>query len=138
MKLYLPNIIFGFSVLFLTAFIGGSILGGTFNTQSVHDGFHTLSLQRFFLREGHSHGNFMAIYNVLIGLVLGNIFLSERTKKIASWSAMAAIFLPVGLAWKGMLGGLTDPPPVAFIGILGMGISLALVVYGASRTKQPG
>jgi len=136
MKLHIPNILFGFSVLFLTAFAGGALLGGTFNAQSIQDGYHSLPLQRFFLREGHSHGNFMAIYNILVGIVLANIALTDRLRKITSWSAMAAVLLPIGLAWKGMLGGVDEPPPVALVGIIGIGISLALIIYGTLRTNR--
>ena len=136
MKLWMPNIIFGFTVLFFTSLIGGMFLGGTFNEQSVRDGDHLLSLGRFYLREGHSHGNFMSLYNVLVGVVLANLALSDQLKKISSYAAMAAILLPVGLAWKGVLGGMQDPPPVGLIGVLGFAISLFIIVYGAWKTKQ--
>ena len=107
MKLRMPNIIFGLTVLFITAVMGGMTLGVTFNDQSIQDGNHLLTLQRFFLREGHSHGNFMCFYNLFTGLLLNNLNLSERLRTIASYAAMAAIFLPIGLAWKGAMGGVT-------------------------------
>ena len=92
MKLRLANIRFGVTSLFLTAVIGGMALGGTFNEQSVQDGNHLLSLTRFFLREGHSHGNFMGFFNLFVGLILNNLNLSEGLKKTCSYAAMAAIF----------------------------------------------
>ena len=100
MKLRMPNIIFGLTVLFITAVMGGMTLGVTFNDQSIQDGNHLLTLQRFFLREGHSHGNFMCFYNLFTGLLLNNLNLSDRLRTVASYAAMAAIFLPIGLAWK--------------------------------------
>jgi len=131
----MPNIIFGFSVLFITALLGGMYLGGTFNDESVSGGNHLLSLARFYLREGHSHGNFLCLYNVLVGLVLANLALSEKWKKISSYSAMATILLPAGLFWKGLIGGIADPPPVAVIGILGFAVSLGAIIFGAWKSR---
>jgi len=136
MKLRMPNIIFGLTVLFITAVMGGMTLGVTFNDQSIQDGNHLLTLQRFFLREGHSHGNFMCFYNLFVGLLLNNLNLSGRLRTVASYAAMAAIFLPIGLAWKGAMGGVTEPPPVAMIGILGVAISLGIMIIGAWRTPR--
>lgn len=136
MKLYMPNIIFGFSVLFITAAIGGMYLGSTFNEQAIQNGIHNLQIQRFFLREGHSHGNFMCIYNILVGIVLANLTLSDKLKKISSYAAMAAIFLPIGLAWKGVLGGVEEPPPIAMIGILGIALSLIIIIYGSWKSRE--
>jgi hypothetical protein len=133
----MPNIIFGLTVLFITAVMGGMTLGVTFNDQSINDGFHLLTLERFYLREGHSHGNFMCLYNLFVGILLNNLNLSEILKTVASYAAMAAILLPIGLAWKGALGGIVEPPPVAIIGILGVAVSLGIMVFGAWRTRSP-
>ena len=107
-------------------------MGGTFNEYSIQEGNHILGMARFYLREGHSHGNFMSIFNILIGLTLENLMISERLKKICSYSAMAAIMLPVGLFLTGVMGG--DPanvPPIGMIGILGVAASLIIMIIGA-------
>ena len=136
MNLRIANIRFGFTFLFITACIGGMALGGTFNEQSVQDGNHLLNLTRFYLREGHSHGNFMAFFNIFVGLVLNNLTLSDKLKRICSYSAMAAIFLPLGLFIKGMMDASDDAPPVGLIGVLGIAIALIILIYGAFKTKQ--
>jgi len=136
MKLRIANIRFGFTALFVTACIGGLALGGTFNEHSIQEGNHLLGLARFYLREGHSHGNFMSIFNILVGLTLENLVLSERLKKICSYSAMASIMLPIGLFVKGAMGASDDAPPIGMIGVLGITIALVILIMGAFKTKQ--
>lgn len=136
MKLRIANIQFGFVALFISAGVGGMALGGTFNAQSVQDGNHLLSLTRFYIREGHSHGNFMAFFNLFVGLILNNLNLSETLKKVASYAAMAAIFLPIGLFVTGMMGAPANPPPIGVIGILGIVVALVILIIGAFKTKS--
>ena len=132
MKLWIPNIRFGLTSLFFTAVVGGMLLGGTFEENSVKDGYHMLEINRFFMREGHSHGNFMGFFNLFVGLILANLSLSAKQKKIASYAAMAAIFLPIGLFVHGVTGQQT---PIGMIGVLGAAIALGLMAYGAWITK---
>jgi len=68
--------------------------------------------------------------------LLNNLNLSERLGTVASYAAMAAIFLPIGLAWKSAMGGVTEPPPVAMIGIPDIAISLGIMIFGAWRTRS--
>ena len=135
MNLYLPNIRFGLVALFITGIAGGMVLGGTFNDMSVQNGNHLLGLARFYMREGHSHGNFMAFFNLFVGLMLPHLALSSTAKKVASWSAMAAIMLPVGLALKGFAGAPDDYPPIGIIGILGITVSMVILIIGAFKAK---
>ena len=112
------------------------MLGGTFNEYSVKDGNHLLGIGRFYLREGHLHGNFMSFFNLFVGLILNNLQLSEKMKKICSYSAMASILLPLGLFIKGMMGGSEDAPPFGILGILGIVIALIILIIGAFKTAQ--
>ena len=134
MKLRIANIRFGVTALFVTACVGGMMLGGTFADQSVQDGNHLLGLNRFFLREAHSHGNFMAIFNILVGLLVNNLNLSEKAKTACSYSAMLAFMLPVGLLVTGIMG-LGNAPPIGLIGILGAATALIILIIGAFKTK---
>ena len=56
------NIIAGFMGLLLAGF-GGMALGFTFDQFAVQDGNHVLSIVRFYLREGHSHGMPVSFFN---------------------------------------------------------------------------
>ena len=136
MTLRIPNILFGFTMLFITAVLGGMTLGATFDAQSVSDGYHSLSLQRFYLREGHSHGNFMCFFNLFVGLTVNNLQLSERLKTVCSYSAMAAILLPIGLAAKGAAGAPADFPPFGLIGVVGVAVALVILIVGTWRSRK--
>jgi Na+/H+ antiporter NhaA len=131
MNLRMANIRFGLAALFVTA-----VMGGTFNDQSVQDGNHLLSLARFYMREGHSHGNFMSFFNLFVGLILNQLSLSEKLKKICSYGAMASFFLPIGLAAQGFAGAPEIFPPIGLIGIIGIATALLILIVGAFKTKQ--
>lgn len=135
MNLRIANIRFGFTMLLITATLGGMALGGTFNDHSVQDGNHLLKLARFYLREGHSHGNFMCFFNLFVGLILNHLTLSERMKKICSYTAMGSIILPIGLAIKGATGASDDVPPIGLIGIICITIALVILIIGSFKTK---
>ena len=134
MTLRMANIKFGFVVLFITAVSGGIALGGTFNQYSIKDGYHMLEISRFFLREGHSHGNFMALFNLFVGIIINNLNLSDKLKKIGSYAAMTAVFLPIGLALNGTFGA-EQVPPIGVIGILGVATALVILIIGSFKTK---
>lgn len=55
MKIGKTNVVAGLLAMFIAA-VGGLVLGITFDANSVRNGDHILSLVRFYLREGHSHG----------------------------------------------------------------------------------
>jgi len=131
----MTNIKFGFVVLFITAVSGGMALGGTFNQYSIKDGYHMLEMTRFWLREGHSHGNFMALFNLFVGIIINNLDLSDKLKKVGSYAAMAAIFLPIGLFLNGVFGA-DHVPPIGIIGILGVATALIILIIGSFKTAQ--
>ncbi|TGK10080.1 hypothetical protein EHO60_12080 [Leptospira fletcheri] len=129
------NLVAGLAAIFLAA-MGGFALGATFDANSVKNGEHVLSIVRFYLREGHSHGMPIAMYNMLVGLWIDKVALSDRAKSIASWAAVAGLLLPVGLAAKGAVGAPVNFPPVGLPGILGMFISILMLLIGAIRMKK--
>ncbi|EKO14042.1 hypothetical protein [Leptospira kirschneri] len=129
------NVVAGFTAMLLAA-LGGFALGATFEANAVKDGQYVLNIVRFYLREGHSHGMPIAMYNMVVGLWIDKIALSDRTKSIASWAAVCGLLLPIGLAIKGAAGAPTNFPPVGIPGILGMFTSIILLLIGAIRIKR--
>ena len=129
------NIVAGFTGLLLAA-CGGLALGFTFDQFAVRDGDHVLSVVRFYLREGHSHGMPIAFFNLFIGLLLVRVHLSDRLKKTVSILALIAFFLPIGLAVKGAAGAPTDFPPIGMIGVLGIMGSSIIMLIGALRIPR--
>ncbi len=97
------NIIAGFMGLLLAGF-GGMALGFTFDQFAVQDGNHVLSIVRFYLREGHSHGMPVSFFDLFIGLLVDRVVLSNGLKKTCSVLAVLAFVLPIGLVLKGAAG----------------------------------
>lgn len=128
------NIMAGALGLVICAF-GGMALGFTFDRFAVQDGNHVLSLTRFYLREGHSHGMPISILNLVVGLLVDRLALSERLKHACSWLAVAAFVLPIGLAAKGASGAAADFPPIGLIGVLGFLGAAVLLMLGARRIE---
>lgn len=126
------NIIVGTLGMLLAAF-GGMALGLTFDQYAVKDGNHVLSLTRFYLREGHSHGMPISLFNLILGTFLDRWFVSDRLKKICSWAAAVAMLLPIGLAAKGGAGAPTDFPPIGIIGAFGMIVCLVSLLLAYRR-----
>jgi hypothetical protein len=129
------NIVAGFIGLLLAA-CGGMALGITFDQFAVRDGNHVLSIVRFYLREGHSHGMPISFYNLFIGLLLDRVQLSNRLKKTCMILALIAFFLPIGLVAKGAAGAPIDFPPIGMIGVLGVLGSIILMLIGALRIPR--
>lgn len=123
------NILFG-TIAMLAAAMGGMALGATFDQHAVRDGDHVLTLVRFYLREGHSHGMPLAMLNMVIGLIIDQWFSSEKLKKICSYSAMLSLVLPIGLASKGAAGAAANFPPFGMIGVIALFVTLICLLLG--------
>jgi hypothetical protein len=129
------NIVAGFIGLLLAA-CGGMALGLTFDQFAVRNGDHVLSIIRFYLREGHSHGMPVSLYNLLIGLLLDRVQLSNRLRATCIVLALLAFFLPIGLVAKGAAGAPSDFPPIGMIGVLGIMGSAIIMLIGAVQTRR--
>ena len=95
-----------------------------------------LSIVRFYLREGHSHGMPISFYNLFIGFLLDRVQLSDRLKTTCMILALFAFFLPIGLVAKGAAGAPTDFPPIGIIGVLGVLGSTFIMLIGALRIPR--
>ena len=126
------NLIAG-GIFLLLAAMGGMALGFTFDQHSIEDGYHKLSEIRFYLREGHSHGMPMAMLNLIVGVTVDRLALSDKLKRITSILAVLTIFLPIGLALKGAFGAPANFPPVGMLGVLGFVGAAVLVFIGAVK-----
>jgi hypothetical protein len=129
------NIIAGLIGLLLAA-CGGIVLGLTFDKFAVQDGNHVLSVVRFYLREGHSHGMPISFFNLFIGLLMDRVQLSDRMKNACTVFALLAFFLPIGLIAKGVAGAPTDFPPIGMIGVLGVFGATFIMLVGAIQTPR--
>jgi hypothetical protein len=111
-------------------------LGLTFDQFSVRNGDHIMSVARFYLREGHSHGMPVSFFNLFIGLLLDRVHLSNRLKTTCMVLALLAFFLPIGLVAKGAAGAPTDFPPIGMIGVVGLFGAAFIMLIGALRIPR--
>ncbi|MBI4912020.1 MAG: hypothetical protein HY823_04725 [Acidobacteria bacterium] len=120
----------------LAAALGGMALGMTFDQYAVRGGDHVLSLARFYLREGHSHGMPIALFNLLLASLVDRMAASDRVKRVCAWSGVAAFLLPLGLAAKGAAGAPAQFPPLGLLGVIGLLICLGSLLGGFLRGRK--
>ena len=135
MKFGRANVIAG-AVGLLLAGLGGMALGLTFDTYSVKAGNHLLSIVRFYLREGHSHGMPIALFNLIAGSLVDRLGLADRSKRLCSIAAISGFMLPLGLALKGACGAPSNFPPIGLIGVFGLLTSVCFLLVGALRMRS--
>lgn len=132
MKFGKLNLVAG-ALIMLLAGAGGMLLGATFDANSVKDGYHVLSLVRFYLREGHSHSMPFGLYNLIFAFIVDQLMLTDTHKRIASIAAVCAVLLPLGLLGKGMAGAAPNFPPFGIIGILAFLVSIVYILVGSRK-----
>lgn len=135
MKFGRVNVVAGAAGLLLAG-VGGMALGLTFDAYSVRDGNHLLSIVRFYLREGHSHGMPIALFNLVVGSLVDRLGLADRSKRLCSISAIVGFVLPLGLALKGASGAPSSFPPIGLIGVFGLLASACFLLVGALRMRS--
>ena len=106
------------------------MLGTTFN-DLYKEGFYQIELARSFLKAGHTHGQPFAMYNLIFALLIGKVMLSDRSRKIASWSPALSMLIPVGMLLRGLTGGAMTFSPVAMLGGICLRVSAGFLVAGS-------
>lgn len=129
------NVYVGAAGLVLAS-IGGLALGLTFDQFATKDGYHLLTLVRFYLREGHSHGMPIAMYNLIVGLLVDRWFDNPHLKKTCSISAALGLILPIGLAAKGVSGADPNFVPFGIIGAFGLLISFISILITNKKGEK--
>ena len=123
------NVIVGGIAIFVAAF-GGFALGFTLDP-FLEKGFYELPLWRLLLRAGHTHGMPFALYNLIIGVLLGHLVLSDKWKRACSVFGALTLIMPIGLVLRGLTGGATTFVPVVLVGALCFLASAVLIIVGA-------
>lgn len=73
----------------------------------------------------------MAFYNLIIGVMVDRLTLTEKGKKYLSMLALGAFIMPLGLLLRGLAGGSFVFVPVVMIGAVCFLISAAIMIKGA-------
>ena len=123
------NIIAGACFIIL-GMVGGMALG--FSAEhSFSAGYYQMSFARFLTRAGHTHGMPMGLYNIIIGIVMTRLVLSDKEKTILAWLGLGFALMPVGLLLRGMTAPAMTFAPVVMLGAISLLGSLVLLIKGA-------
>jgi hypothetical protein len=128
------NIAVGGAVIIIAG-LGGIALGFTMD-RYFGNGFYAVPLWRYLLKAGHTHGMPLALYNIIIGAVVGGLALTDAWKKRCSFFALLSLLMPLGLVLRGLTGGALTFAPVVMIGVLFLFASAAILIKGALAKKD--
>ncbi len=71
------------------------------------------------------------MYNLIFALLIGKVALSDRSRKIASWTAALSMLFPVGMLFRGLTDGAMTFSPVAMFGGLCLIVSAGFLLAGS-------
>ncbi|MEW6533136.1 MAG: hypothetical protein AB1473_20055 [Thermodesulfobacteriota bacterium] len=128
------NVVSG-GIVILVASIGGFALGFTLDP-FFEKGFYAIPLGRVFLKAGHTHGMPFAFYNIVIGLLVDQLALTDKWKRRCSLLAVLSFIMPIGLILRGLTDGAMTFAPVALLGALCFLASVVIVIRGAIASSS--
>ena len=132
MKFGKLNIVVGAIGLLLAA-AGGMALGMTFDKNAIKDGYHMLDMVRFYFRDAHSHGMAFCLYNLIFGLIIDKLSVSDKIKKFGSYMAACSLILPISLLARAFTGAPADFPPIGILGAVTFVISILIILFGFKK-----
>lgn len=133
MKIARLNVALGALGIVLAGF-GGMALGAT-HEPYFKDGFYAATLSRALVKSGHTHAMQLSLYNLIIGMSISRLGLSEGLKRALSWLAAGTFVMPIGLVLK----GATDAAMFGSVGLVGALCFLSsavLVFLGAMKAAE--
>jgi len=125
------NVVLGAAGLVLAGF-GGFALGMTIDP-FFEKGFAAYPLTRFLLRSAHAHGMLVSLLNLVVGVLLSRLAMSDKAKKICSAFAAGAFLLPIALLLRGLTGGGMTFAPFGVLGGLCLVTAAAVLAVGALK-----
>ncbi len=134
MKFGRLNIIVSAIVIFLAA-AGGFLLGFSIEDQLEGD-VYMMTYARLLLKAGHTHGMPFAMYNMIIGVMVDRLALSDLGKKWLSRLSILSLIMPVGLILRGMTDASMMFAPVVLIGAIFFIASAGVMLKGALGLKE--
>ena len=119
------NIIFGFCYIIFTLLLGMFLAFKLKDHAWAKEGF---GFPRVVMRAAHAHGNLESVLNIIVGLLIDRLSISDSLKKSVS------ILIIVGaIMHSGMLYLTPFFPPIgnlAIIGALAILLTMVLMAYG--------
>jgi hypothetical protein len=133
-KIVKLNVIAGALGLVVFSFYG-FFLGSTFNT-SLTDEYYVLTVGRFYMKQPHTHGFPLAMYNLILAVVLPYLGLTERSKKVCSVLAVCSYIMTIGLFLKAITDGAPTYAPVVMVGAILFTVSAIMLLFGSFKIKS--
>lgn len=120
----------------LLASVGGMVLG-MFYPDRFADGSYAIDHAAALIRGGHTHGQPLAMYNLIFAALIGRVALTDKSRRIASRAAALGMFMPVGLMLRGLADASMMFAPMTMIGVIGFMVSAGYLLAGSRRLKNP-
>jgi hypothetical protein len=117
------------SIGIIMASLGGIVLGLTYN-HLFDSGSYAIDLTRALLKAAHTHGQPIAMYNLIFAMLIDRVALANISKRRASLAAAISMLLPVGMVLRGLTHGSMLFSPVAMVGVFALIISAGYLLSG--------
>lgn len=101
-------------------------------------GYGQIPLWRYLTKAGHTHGMSFGLINIVFGLLIGRATCSERLKRIGAVLTALSLFLPVGVALRGITAGAKFAEGIAMVGgfsFLAACAAMLLIIRNTSSDK---
>ncbi len=95
--------------------LGGFVLGAIFNN-NFQNGVYAIDLVKAIIKAEHTHGMPLSFYNLIFGLLIDRLALSDKLKKSGFIIAVFSLIMPLGLILRDITDGALMFAPVAMAG----------------------
>ena len=119
----------------VVASLGGIVLGMTYNPL-FESGSYVIDLTRALFKAAHTHGQPIAMYNLIFAMLIDRVGLSNNSKRRASLAAALSMLLPLGMVLRGLTDGTMLFSPVAMTGVFALMISAGYLIAGSRGLVQ--
>lgn len=122
------NIVFGFIYIIFTLILGIVL---SINMKDPQWASKPFDFPRVVMRAAHAHGNLESVLNIISGLVLDRISVTDSLKKIISIMLITGAVMHSGILYIAPV--LPNLMPLTIIGALSLIVSMILMAYGAIK-----
>ncbi len=125
------------AIAILVASLGGIVLGMTYN-HLFDSGSYSINLTRALFKAAHTHGQPLALYNLIFAVLVDRVALADISKRRASLAATISMLLPIGMVLRGATNGSMLFSPVAMTGVFALMVSAGYLLVGSHGLSQQG
>lgn len=126
------NVVFGFGYLIVTLILGIFISFKMQGDQSFAK--EPFAFPRVIMRAAHAHGNLESVLNIIIGLIVDRLKISDGLKNIVTLLAIFGAVMHSGMLL--ILPLIPISGKLAPIGAISLVVTMALMAYSASKGME--